>query len=289
MKNKLPVIFFTPVELAKIQQADRSKLPQQLSLSVDAGRTLGDAILIDGQTLEVSGSKISIAELINARIDDRSIWKYESGNWEKWQRFDSQTEKFYKMVFVAPGKPPTVEISGVKMHVTQNGDPQIDTTNKLKSLGNIQGRMLDTCMGLGYTAIAAAKRNQVTEVVVCEADVNMFALCNENPWSAELFDNPKIHPVIVPVQEVVKRMPDASIDFVVHDPPRFALAPELYSENFYRQLFRILKPGGKIYHYTGNPNQRVRRRSLPEQTATLLNKTGFRDVREAYFGVVGKK
>ncbi|MEJ2636556.1 MAG: methyltransferase, partial [Calditrichia bacterium] len=174
----------------------------------------------------------------------------------------------------------------IKMHVTMNGDPEKDTISKLKTLGKLHGQILDTCMGLGYTAIAAARQPDVQGVTVCEADANMFALCRENPWSAGLFENPAIHPVLKPVQEHVPDIPDESVNAVIHDPPRFALAPALYSEQFYRQLFRILTAKGRMYHYTGDPNRRTRRSSLPQKTMSLLKKVGFRKVREAYFGVI---
>jgi len=39
----------------------------------------------------------------------------------------------------------------------------------------------------------------------------------------------------------------------LHDPPRFSLAGELYSLAFYQKLFRVLRHGGKLFHYTGKP------------------------------------
>ncbi|MEL6823987.1 MAG: hypothetical protein AAFP70_19700 [Calditrichota bacterium] len=70
----------------------------------------------------------------------------------------------------------------------------------------------------------------------------------------------------------------------MHDPPRYALASELYSVDFYQQLHRVLGKRGRLYHYTGNPNQQ-RRKSLPERTIERLYQAGFRKASFAYQGV----
>lgn len=36
-------------------------------------------------------------------------------------------------------------------------------------------------------------------------------------------------------------LPDAAFDAALHDPPRFGIAGELYSQVFYDQLARVLK------------------------------------------------
>lgn len=53
-------------------------------------------------------------------------------------------------------------------------------------------RLLDTCTGLGYTAIAAAKCKGVTGVVTVELDEVSLRMCARNPWSREMFVNDKI-------------------------------------------------------------------------------------------------
>ena len=52
----------------------------------------------------------------------------------------------------------------------------------------------------------------------------------------------------------IARMPDASVDAVLHDPPRFGIAGELYSLAFYEQLARVLRRKGRLFHYVGTPN-----------------------------------
>ena len=52
------------------------------------------------------------------------------------------------------------------------------------------------------------------------------------------------------------------MDAVLHDPPRFGIAGELYSQSFYDQLARVLRPRGRLFHYTGTPNKLTSRRDV---------------------------
>lgn len=53
-------------------------------------------------------------------------------------------------------------------------------------------RVLDTCTGLGYTAIAAARCRGVSSVVTVELDEVALRMCTHNPWSREMFESDKI-------------------------------------------------------------------------------------------------
>ena len=54
--------------------------------------------------------------------------------------------------------------------------------------------------------------------------------------------------------EVIQSFADAAFDRIVHDPPTLRLAGDLYSGEFYVDLFRVLRRGGRLYHYLGDPN-----------------------------------
>lgn len=60
------------------------------------------------------------------------------------------------------------------------------------------------------------------------------------------------------------------------DPPRFGIAGELYSQAFYHQLARVLRPGGRLFHYTGSPNKLTSGRDVPREVATRLEIAGFK-------------
>jgi predicted methyltransferase len=68
---------------------------------------------------------------------------------------------------------------------------------------------------------------------------------------------------------------NASVDAVLHDPPRFGIAGELYSLDFYEQLARVLKKKGRLFHYTGTPNKLTSGRDVPAEVAKRLQRAGF--------------
>ena len=61
-----------------------------------------------------------------------------------------------------------------------------------------------------------------------------------------------------------------SFGAVLHDPPRFGLAGELYSQAFYDELARVLRPGGRLFHYTGTPNRLTSGRDVPQEVERRL-------------------
>ena len=74
-------------------------------------------------------------------------------------------------------------------------------------------------------------------------------------------------------------------DIIIHDPPRLSLATELYSLDFYKQIFRVLKNNGKLYHYTGNPGSRNRHANLPGNVVKRLKIAGFKNIEKIHYGV----
>ena len=150
--------------------------------------------------------------------------------------------------------PPTFEINGIHMHRIEDVSPLEDSIRKVKCLG-ISNRdvVLDTCCGLGYTAIAASKRCRL--VVTCELFEEVLYLASINPWSRELSrDNIVI--VLGDVTDVVSKFEDESFSKVLHDPPRFCdQFSKLYSVSFYKEMNRVLRRNGKLFHYVGSPKK----------------------------------
>ena len=165
---------------------------------------------------------------------------------EKVQFFSSETNRFYQLF---PTKTaPTLKISGVPMHRHTHVDPLTDTTLKIKAL-RPHGLVLDTCTGLGYTAIYSAKEPKVEKVITVEKDENVLKIAGMNEFSKDLFGNPKIEIIQGDVFEKIKEFPARYFDCILHDPPTFIMATELYSLGFYRELYRVLKPKSRIWHY----------------------------------------
>jgi predicted methyltransferase len=183
---------------------------------------------------------------------------------------------------------PTMLISGIPMHRIKDTDPHQDTLNKIKAIAPIKGDVLDTTTGLGYTAIEAAKT--ASHVTTIEIDPVAQEIARLNPWSQGLFNNPKITQVIGDAFEEIERFEAESFSAIIHDPPMFSLAGDLYSLAFYQQAFRVLKPSGRIFHYIGDPESKSGAR-VTAGVMRRLQEAGFRRVVRAprAFGVVAYK
>jgi len=171
-----------------------------------------------------------------------------------------------------------LEISGVRM---KSAAPSIEAVLKA-SLGEISplvGVCLDTCGGLGYSAIAMARAPGVTRVHCFERDANVVEAARHNPDSAALFEDRKIDLRLADVCEGIDAFPAGHFDRVFHDPPRLGLAGELYSGAFYAKLFRVLRPGGQLFHYTGSPGEKAGKR-VRQGVALRLREAGFETVRD---------
>lgn len=180
---------------------------------------------------------------------------------------------------------PTMMLAGFPMHRIKNTDPWADTLAKLAAASPVSGRVLDTTMGLGYTAIGAAP--SALSVTTIELDPGVVEIARRNPWSADLFDNPRIERRIGDATQVVPTFPEGSFDLVLHDPPTVQLAGELYGEPFYRALLRVLSRRGRLFHYVGSPDSR-QGAILTKGVVRRLKEAGFARVQpeRGAFGVV---
>ena len=180
---------------------------------------------------------------------------------------------------------PTTLVSGFSMHRIKGTEPWADTQAKAQAIAPITGRVLDTTTGLGYTAILAAR--SASEVVTIELDPVGLEIARQNPWSHELFDRPNIQRIIGDAFEVVATLGEATFDRIIHDPPYMTLAGELYSEEMYRRLYRVLRKGGRLFHYIGDPQSASGARTTAG-VIRRLEAAGFSRItrRAEAFGVV---
>jgi uncharacterized protein len=183
------------------------------------------------------------------------------------------------------GGAPTMLVSGISMHRIKGIDPWRDTLLKVGAIAPIAGRVLDTATGLGYTAIEAARSAE--RVVTIELDPAGLEVARLNPWSRELFENPRIEQIAGDAYEEVQRFEDNSFSRIIHDPPAFSLAGELYSEAFYRQLYRVSAHGGRLFHYIGDLESKSGR-VVTKGVVRRLEAAGFRRIarKPQAFGVV---
>jgi predicted methyltransferase len=185
-------------------------------------------------------------------------------------------ERYYKLEPIE-NSAPTLEIDGIRMHRTKMVSPLEDAENKIILAAiQINDEVLDICTGLGYTAISAMDVG--ARVTTIEKDHNVIEIAKYNPYSRVLFENNvknKIKLIINDASEEIKSFGDESFDVVLHDPPRFSLAGELYSEGFYRDLYRILRKGGRLLHYVGNPGSKYRGKDFVKGVQNRLVNVGF--------------
>ncbi len=235
------------------------------------------------------GLKVSFKDLEEVAGNETICYYLEKGKPpQKLKLFSADTNRFYKLV---PSRDaPTIEISGIRMHRMQERTPWQDTLDKIDAVYPIHGRVLDTCCCLGYTAIAAAKEKDVTQVFTFENDSNILEMSDYNPWSRELYTSRKIKLSIGDVNRGTEMFSSNFFDAIIHDPPRVALSPELYSLDFYKRLYRVLKAGGKLYHYTGSPGEK-QGKDIVKGVMKRLKEAGFRNVkaRREILGVTAQK
>ncbi len=168
--------------------------------------------------------------------------------------------------------PPTFEIDGIKMLPTAQVSPWEDARAKV-GLVEPRGRtVLDTCGGLGYFAARCLEAG-AARVLSFERNADVLWLRSLNPWSPP--PDERLSLAHADVVAAVAEIADASVDAVLHDPPRFGIAGELYSQAFYGQLARVLRRGGRLFHYTGAPNRRSAGRDLPAEVTRRLKLAGF--------------
>jgi len=172
---------------------------------------------------------------------------------------------------------PTIEIDGVRMHRTRGTTPDVDAGLKLEALDVGGCRVLDTCTGLGYTALGAVARGAEL-VVSVELRPEVLRIAEMNPWSRGLIGG-DVHSLLGDALEVVEPFPDAFFDRVVHDPPTLSHSGHLYGAEFYSRLHRVLRPGGRLFHYTGEPGSRSRGVDLRRGVMERLRRAGFRGLR----------
>lgn len=179
---------------------------------------------------------------------------------------------YYKLM--ATDSAPTLEISGIKMHRTEGCCPYAQAEAIVRTVVRAGDKVLDSCGGLGYTAIWAARLG-AERVVSLEHDLDVLEMARLNPWSEEYFFDSRIDVIPEDVTAYLARQPSGSFDGIVHDPPHISRAGELYGREFYFELSRVLTATGRLYHYVGEPYSRRGHKDIHEGVAERLSNVGF--------------
>ena len=243
----------------------RQPVGSKFVLQVDFGLRKIEAERISAANA-VLGGAISLD--LTEKVKEKFCYQLDSKGFEKIAFFSEQTNRFYKLTPTSDW--PTLSIGSVPMHRVQS--PCRDTRDKISFL-KPYGQVLDTCMGLGYTAICASRL--AVKVITFEKDENVFYLARINPLSEKLFSSGNIEVRNKDIFEGIEQFGEDSFDCIIHDPPTFKLAPQLFSVDFYRRLFRVLKNKGRLFHYT--PLYKIKRGyDFPSKIKGKLQESGFK-------------
>lgn len=246
--------------------------------TLKAERTPEGWLLPDGQILTYTQ-----VDLINE--EENGCFSLADSELHKVEAFSAITNRYYSLM--PTPKSPTMLISGIPMHRIKNTTPLEDTSEKIRALAKPYGRILDTTTGLGYTAILAARTAE--EVITIEFDPVVLNICRQNPWSSELFSNPKIVKLVGDSYDLADQFEDEHFNAVIHDPPTFNLAGHLYSKAIYDTFYRILKANGRLFHYIGNPKSKSGA-SVGRGVVERLRQAGFKVTpKPRAFGVLAEK
>ena len=242
-------------------------------LSTDLNLSERDFSLSEQSLVLDEDNQLSIAELKKIVKKTQRIYLCRGGDIVP---LEDRSSGYYKLV--PTDGAPLLEISGVKMHISKGTDPFASASEMAQQAVSKGDKVLDCCSGLGYAAIAA-HRLGASEVLSIELSREVMGLRAQNPWSKDLGKEG-----IVQRQgssyELILTMPATSFDAVIHDPPRFSLAGELYSETFYREIYRVLRQDGRLFHYTGNPHIVKKGSSFVDGVIVRLKAAGFRNVKK---------
>jgi predicted methyltransferase len=208
------------------------------------------------------------------KLKDRAIYFWDGDAFAVVSRFSGSLIKLVPTEWGAP----TFEIDGIKMLPTSKESPFEDARRKV-SLVEPRGKtLLDTCGGLGYFAACCLEAG-VARIQSFEKNPDVLWLRTLNPWSPDpdaSSSGGRLQLTHADVSEAITQVADASMDALLHDPPRFGIAGELYSQVFYDQLARVLRRNGRLFHYTGSPNKLTSDRDVPREVAKRLEKAGFK-------------
>lgn len=272
MKPPVVLSHFQVKQILKARQEEKT----HTSTSLDLGLTSTHVELASDCVILPDRQSLSYESLVRIDKNKTACFIIENNAASKIQIFSELTNRLHTLMPTEHA--PTMLLSGIPMHRIKGIDPHADTLQKMRTISPVNGAVLDTATGLGYTAIEAAKTAH--HVITIELNPASLQIAQLNPWSQALFDHPKIQQIIGDTFDEIKAFEDGTFSCIIHDPPAFSLAGELYSEAFYRQLQRILKRRGRLFHYIGN---------LESSSGQRVSKGAIRRLHDAGFGRVLRK
>lgn len=237
--------------------------------SLDLGRSDEDVVL-SAQGFSFRGQHYPWP----GKLKDRTLYYWDGEEFAPISHFGSGLIKLVPTDWGAP----TFEIDGIKMLPTAKVSPYDDARRKVELVAPAGKVVLDTCGGLGYFADCCLRAG-VAQVRSFEKNPDVLWLRTLNPWSPDpdaVSSAGRLQLTQGDVSVEIEGIASNSVDAILHDPPRFGIAGELYSQVFYDHLARVIRSGGRLFHYTGAPNRLTSGRDVPREVAKRLEKAGFK-------------
>ncbi len=272
-----------PLLTSKVHEAllaARSHGRNELECSLDLDRT-NTVVRLHASEWEWEAHRYPYLD----RCKDRTVYHWREGRFEPAARYETSLIKLVPTQWGAP----TFEIDGIKMLPTLRISPYEDAREKVVLIEPRGKTILDTCGGLGYFAAWCLEMGAAA-IVSYELSASVIWLRGLNPWSPEGSGQADARLCLAnaDVLREIGAHRSASFDAVLHDPPRFGIAGDLYSQHFYDELARVLKRKGKLFHYVGSPNKHTTGRDVSNEVAKRLQRAGFA-TRMTGDGILGVK
>ncbi len=261
--------FYSKTALKIIRAAQQGA--KHIDVSLDLNLSGKQWEITDNRLVLEPGCTLDIQELEPVCRTENKIFIYEN---QQLKPLEFRGQGYYKLV---PTKTvPTLEINGIKMHRSKDIDPLTDARLKTQKVVRPGDVVLDTCGGLGYSALYALKAG-AQKVISTEKDQAVLYLRKLNPWTK---DDPHLELICADICQKIPQFKDNCFNSIIHDPPRFTSATgDLYGKPFYQALFRVLTPRGRLFHYTGSPKKIKEQDRFLRNTKKRLEVSGFGNVR----------
>jgi predicted methyltransferase len=256
-------------QLAESLLAARNAKASTWTGALDLGRSNSGALL-ELDSWQWRGERYPYPE----KLKDRTLYYWDGDGFAPISRYSGSLIKLVPTEWGVP----TFEIDGIKMLPTSKESPLDDARRKVALIEPRGKVVLDTCGGLGYFAACCLKAG-AARIHSFEKNANVLWLRTLNPWSPDPEapeSGDRLLLIHADISQTIGQVADTSVDALLHDPPRFGIAGELYSQVFYDQLARVLRKGGRLFHYTGSPNKLTSGRDVPREVAKRLEKAGFK-------------
>lgn len=232
------------------------------------------------------GDSMSWPDLERISTSEKGCFLRKGEAWEELYGFSEEMNWAWRLV--PTREAPALHLSGFTMHRQDGVGPFQGAMEMVKALGELRGDVLDTCTGLGYAAQGLARHAR--RVVTIERSRTVREIWSMNPWSAGLLGNPVIERLEGDCMDHLDTWEEGIFAGILHDPPSISLTGDLYSSACYRELYRLLKWGGRLFHYIGDPESALGS-TTTRGVIRRLNEAGFRKIspRPRAFGILAFK